>query len=428
MPILVGTFRTDITPSIGCSLQGSFENVRSTEIHDPLFANALVLDDGSTETALISVDICEVDSANYLAIAAEIELVCAIPAEHVIVAATHTHNGPPVSNLIVESVQPDPVYVTHFRRQIVSAVQMAQKRKQAVRVGVGKGENSNHVFNRRLRKPNGGIVMNWIAPEYLADTVSSGPVDPQMLAIRFVNAQDQTVAFIINYANHNNAAGGTRISADMSGYVGDLLRKVYGPNLVVIFLLGACGNTNWVDWHNPDRWAAHHFQDIATGLTGTVLEIVATMEYPPLEAISIARQVISIPERPYRDFDTQVDDTFGGDADLFFGVYKAARAAAEGKPLPVHDVGLTALKLGRNIVIVTNPTELFCDFGLAIKSASPVKYSLVSELTNGALGYIPTPQAFEEGGYEIRKLPGNSFLAVNAGEQIVAASVNLIYR
>ena len=226
MPLRAGTYRTDITPAIGCNLQGSFDDIRATEIHDPLYANSLVLDDGINEVALISVDICEVDHANYQAIAVEIQKHCGIPVEHVILAASHTHNGPYVMRSIVGSVQLDPIYVEHFRRQTVSAVQMAQKRKQTIRVGVGKGENPRHVFNRRLLKPDGKIVMNWISPEYLAGTIPSGPVDPQMIAIRFENTQGQTVAFIINYANHNNASGGTRISADISGHIGDLLRKV----------------------------------------------------------------------------------------------------------------------------------------------------------------------------------------------------------
>jgi hypothetical protein len=213
--------------------------------------------------------------------------------------------------------------------------------------------------------------------------------------------------------------------------MGDLLHKIYGPQLVVVFLLGACGNTNWVDWHNPERWSPHHFQDIATGLTGTVLQIAARMEYPPVERISIATRFLRVPERPYRAIDTQVDDTFGSGTDLFFSVYQAARereeaALAAGQALPEHDLPLTALRLGEQIAIMTNPNELFCDFGLAIKRDSPLKYTLVSELTNGAMGYVPTRQAFEEGGYEIRKLAGNSFLAMDAGEKIVAASLELL--
>lgn len=126
--------------------------------------------------------------------------------------------------MLIQEIHPDPVYVEHFHRQVISAIQTAQKRKQPVLLGVGQAENRRHVFNRRLRKPDRHIVMNWIAAEYLQDTVLSGPVDPQMIAICLVDEQAKTVAFIINYANHNNAAGGTRISAGISGQIGDLLR------------------------------------------------------------------------------------------------------------------------------------------------------------------------------------------------------------
>jgi hypothetical protein len=322
MTLSVGTYRTDITPAIGCSLQGSFEDIRSTEILDPLYANALVLGDGVGEFAIV--DTCELHRHNVEAIAAGIEKTCGIPKEHVILAASHTHNGPP-TGLLITDIQPDPVYVEHFRRQVISAVQMAQKRKQPVRMGVGQAENRKHVFHRRLRKPDGSIVMNWIAPEYLADTVPAGPVDAQMIVLRFEDEAGNPLAFIINYANHNNAAGGRRISADISGYIGRLLRKLYGEDLGVIFLLGACGNTNWVDWRSPERWQPHHFMDIATGLTGTVLEISAELEYPAFDRLSLINKVLRVPERPYRDFDTQVDDTFGGEADVFFKVYQEAR-------------------------------------------------------------------------------------------------------
>jgi hypothetical protein len=186
-----------------------------------------------------------------------------------------------------------------------------------------------------------------------------------------------------------------------------------------------------LDWRDPGKWAPEHYAGIATGLTGTVLQITACMQYPPVERIDISTYLLRLPERPYRDFDTQVDDTFGSATNLFFGVYKSARqreeqALAAGGRLPVHDLSLTALRLGDDVAILTNPAELFCEFGLEIKQNSPVKYTLVSELTNGAMGYVPTRQAFEEGGYEIRKLAGNSFLAMDAGERIVDASLSLL--
>jgi hypothetical protein len=46
------------------------------------------------------------------------------------------------------------------------------------------------------------------------------------------------------------------------------------------------------------------------------------------------------------------------------------------------------------------PGEFFVEFGLQIKKASPARITLVVGLANGSIGYVPTPEAFDQGGYE----------------------------
>jgi hypothetical protein len=46
------------------------------------------------------------------------------------------------------------------------------------------------------------------------------------------------------------------------------------------------------------------------------------------------------------------------------------------------------------------PGEIFVELGLAIKEASPFRCTIIAELANGAIGYIPTKKAFEQGNYE----------------------------
>ena len=95
-------------------------------------------------------------------------------------------------------------------------------------------------------------------------------------------------------------------------------------------------------------------------------------------------------------------------------------------PLATVDVDMRALVLSDDIAIAANPSEFFVELGMAVKAQSPFKHTLVSTLTNGNVGYVPTRQAFVDGGYEVKKYPENSFLDVDAGEQMVAASVGLL--
>ena len=75
------------------------------------------------------------------------------------------------------------------------------------------------------------------------------------------------------------------------------------------------------------------------------------------------------------------------------------------------------LKLG-DTMICGMQGEIFVEFGLELKAASPAEKTFVFEVTNGALpGYIFTPEAYDEGGYEV----GTSIFTREAGAMITDA-------
>ena len=63
------------------------------------------------------------------------------------------------------------------------------------------------------------------------------------------------------------------------------------------------------------------------------------------------------------------------------------------------------------------------EFGLEIKERSPFEVTLISELTNGWCGYVPTEKAFTEGGYETHRSVRVSRLDKTAGRIITDACV-----
>ena len=52
-----------------------------------------------------------------------------------------------------------------------------------MRIGVAKGKNDKHVFNRRLKRPDGRVVMNWIDIQELQDCIDDGVVDADLLVL-----------------------------------------------------------------------------------------------------------------------------------------------------------------------------------------------------------------------------------------------------
>lgn len=86
----------------------------------------------------------------------------------------------------------------------------------------------------------------------------------------------------------------------------------------------------------------------------------------------------------------------------------------------VVEVG--ALSFG-GVAISSNPAELFVEFGLEIKRRSPFEVTLISELTNGYCGYVPTEESFAQGGYETHRSMFSSRIALNGGRIITEASI-----
>lgn len=425
----VGAHRLNITPPLGICMAGSFGVIRARDVWNDLYANALVIDDGGQEVAIVSVDVCFIDTEGYKDICRRVTEMTEIREENVLIAATHTHSGPTTGMDLDGIYEISEDYVSQFKRKVASAVRLAQMRKQPARAGAGAGENHDHVYNRRLAAPDGGIVMNWVDRRVVRDLESEHAVDPSIAVVRFDDPEGNPIAHIVNYANHNNAAPFDVVSADYAGIMGDHLRAIYGPGLVVLFLPGAAGNVNWLDHRDPNPPGPRLYREIGKSLAGTVLEIDAGLERIEPCEIRVGHRKLRIPERPYRDYDVTVDGTFGPPeaASDFWDAYRQAYERYKDLPLPVHEVDVHVVRFGDRVALCTNPAELFTEFGLQVKAESPVPYTMVSQLTNGLIGYVPTPDAFGEGGYEVRKMPGTSYMATDTGSRIVRAWTELLH-
>ncbi len=99
--------------------------------------------------------------------------------------------------------------------------------------------------------------------------------------------------------------------------------------------------------------------------------------------------------------------------DIFEGRQKADPVAVE----------LHALRIGEG-VIVTNPFELFVDYGLRIKARSPAAQTVVAQLAAGLGWYLPTQRAVEGGGYGA--MPAVSIVGPEGGAELVEHSLGLI--
>jgi|GEM_PF-2561925 len=88
--------------------------------------------------------------------------------------------------------------------------------------------------------------------------------------------------------------------------------------------------------------------------------------------------------------------------------------------LPLH---VQVMQISDSTAIVGLPGELFAALGMAIKEKSPFPTTLIIELTNSHIAYIPNREAFAQGSYETI----NSRLAPGGGELMLDTAVRLLH-
>jgi hypothetical protein len=94
-----------------------------------------------------------------------------------------------------------------------------------------------------------------------------------------------------------------------------------------------------------------------------------------------------------------------------------------GEPMPSFKTELHALRLG-TAVIVTNPFELFLDYGLQIKARSVAAQTVVVQLTADTGLYLPTERATQGGHYGAH--PVVAPVGPEGGRELVEATLEMI--
>ena len=146
-----GAFAQDVTPTrFPISVNGNMTDVQAKGANDPLHARCLVLDDGSTRLALVVVDSCMIPREVVLDAKAQATKRTGIPADHILISATHTHSAPTVGGVFQS--EPDADYVKFLAARIADGIAAAHDRRVPAGVGFGRARDERNVFNRRWKR------------------------------------------------------------------------------------------------------------------------------------------------------------------------------------------------------------------------------------------------------------------------------------
>ncbi len=420
-----GAAQTNITPPLGAYLAGSLKARHATEVHDELHAKALVIEDGTTQIAFV---ICDVICVPYDPCEAAKALIAervGIPREQVLIAGTHTHTAPAMK-LGFETI-PDQGYLDFFSTRVADAVQLAAGRAQPARLGYGVGKEPRCVFNRRFRMKDGTVKMN---PGYnnpnIVETV--GPTDPDIATLFVETLEGEPIAVLANYALHYVGAPGHMISADYFGLFAEELQKMAGTEFVAMLSNGCSGDINNINVDNPppDRAPFVRTRKVARMVAAEVWRTWQTTPMFDDMGVSAAQTEITCGIRKPTSAELAEYEAIWANASddpTVDELYAHERIIVNGWP-DTRTTPIQAFRIG-DCGVVALTGEIFCQFGIDLKAASPLDPTFIIELANDYTGYVPTKIGHEHGGYETW-LARSSYLAPDAGGQMVEAALQLL--
>jgi neutral ceramidase len=442
-----GFAERDITPDIGMEKPGNYIKEHHRRFHDPCKIRVAVFDDGRKRVALVGVDAVMIPRPVVLAARKQIQQQCGIPPEAVLVGASHSHSSGPVG-----MVQPgdydfaspfvrklayqisqcaDADYLERVQTEIVTGVCHADSLRVEARCGFGSGREDKSAFNRRFRMRNG---LTWTYPgQGNPDIIGyAGPTDPEVGVIGSWDTSGRLMGCVVNFACHADASP-DEISANWIYYLEKTIRGALGKDVIVVFLQGACG-----DVENEDQLTSYKPREgedaprlVGERVGAEAVKVLVTAypgDFSPLDAASSVLQIkrrVPNPERVRKCIEVAQGNREEEGYTKWIFAKEIVLLDALLTQHPVAEVEVQAVQVGP-AVFLSNPAELFCQYGLDIKSKSPFKFTYPVELANGCVGYVPTEEAFgpHGGGYETR-LTSYSNLEPTAGQQMVEKALEL---
>ena len=444
-----GVSKVNITPPLGLKLIGSYGKP-SDSILDELYAKALVLNDGSTTLAIVSADLLYSPLEEITNPVREIiKEKIGIPAQNVLVCATHTHSGPEVfsRSKLVPGKQTDvddidqsylkslirkmagSVFIAYQDMQDSSAVRRPADSKAGstsgkagsqVKIGAAKGDLPEIIYNRRPKKADGSVEMAFTLPKEITATrkivtdaegnvrvtftlpddkeLEFGPVDSEVCVLRVEDMDGGIVASLVNFGCHPVSIYpflSTAISADYPAYTTKVVEE--GEGGICLFALGLAGDIV------PIQRGVEARKQLGKAIGGEALrrlQFVATSNDVSLKAL---KKEVRFPAKKPSSSEK------AGDADTTKDYISTE---------------IQVLRLG-DIYILGLPGEVLVEVGLDIKRKAGVEKLFIISICNDSIGYVCHKPAYEEGGYESGT---GTNLAKGAGEIMVRQALSLINR
>lgn len=431
-----GFSRVVITPEKGIELKGYYIQRLADGTLDDLEVNTLALEQDGKRAVIFCIDLCVINQKDMDYYRKAVSKVVGIPMEAIYMTTTHTHTGPYVESDHKGSIET--AYFEKLKYYLIAAAQEALDSVVPVRMGWGIGHAPGIAFSRRYRMKDGSVRTNpGVGNPEIAGPI--GEVDDRVTVLRFEKENGDNIV-LAHFANHPDSVGGCKFSADWPGVMRRTIEKAI-PGTKCLFVNGAQGDMGHVKVDAKDGDHNHmtiDFDHIPRGyghthhmgyvVAGAVLQVYEKVNFVETKSLNYMDKEIFLPanvpdpsqmEQAHRYYDLHMagrDDEIPFEGMMLTTVVGEAERMVRLEHGPeTFSIKLSGLAIG-DIALIGIAGEPFAGVGIELKKSDDWTLVIPTCCTNGAEGYFPMREAYEEGGYESKI----SDFKPGVAEQIIA--------
>jgi aminoglycoside N3'-acetyltransferase len=392
-----GTAKAVITPPLPSS---RWDGKPLTGIYRDLYARVLVLQRGTQQVALVSCDLLGLAKHLTDQIREAVHRRTGFARDAIMIACTHTHSTPDT----VGSGNEDARYLDALVNTIADAIGQAIQYAQPARLGWNRVPIRGLAQSRRIKMKDGrvfttryGVPSTWrVDPELIA---SHGAMDPDLTVIRVEDLSGQVRAVVANFGCHPSVAlMSPNISGDYAGEAMHALERALGDSTVALFTNGTAADIDptrempfWGPRTDPNALRLGRL------FAAQVLECLERVPISDHAEVSGARQSVALPVRA--DWLKMIETEQARLRQEFAAVNTQNPIISSLLQNQVVHTEVQALRLN-DLILIGLPGEVFTTTGLDIKATIPERKACIVETANDYAGYLLTPEAAQEGGYE----------------------------
>jgi hypothetical protein len=232
--------------------------------------------------------------------------------------------------------------------------------------------------------------------------------------VLFERAEKKDIA-LVNFATHPDVIGGKKISADWPGFVRRFVEAEH-ENAHCILMNGFQGDTNHINFmvEKADRFPmgkgylhSEYMGRVVADTVNLIWDKTEARENYKLfsEVRYVFNKCSTRGEEHYAECKAFADRYRAGDYSVQYtesgiGLAEACRIAAIPEQPVYHKIPITVMGMG-DVAFFGLGGEPFTEYGYIAREAFPEKFVITATCANGGEGYLPSQQAFAQGGYEV---------------------------